>query len=315
MDSKNHVRHLRYFVAAAQEMSISRAADRLRVSQPPLSRQIRDLEEEIGTALFDRSNKRLRLTAAGEFFLQEAKRILSAVERATHITKATGSGQAGRITIAFLSPLGGMFLPQIVRSFRQMHPSADIDLVELVPRKQVEALRDRQIDLAFVPIVEVESEDELVFKTVMKVEVHVALPPDHRMSGLKQSPLHELRDEAFIMIKRSSAPATHELLLRLCRSAGFEPRVAKQSDRAQSILDLIAAGAGVAILPAPFGRYQSDVVMRPLAPEPPAIHLCMVWRKEDASMITATLRARILAHFQQQSSSDTESKVVLPNPR
>jgi DNA-binding transcriptional LysR family regulator len=117
-----------------------------------------------------------------------------------------------------------------------------------VPRKQVEALRDRQIDLAFVPMVEVESEDELVFKTVMKVEIQVALSPDHRLSGLKQISLHELRDEAFIMIKRSSAPATHELLLRLCRSAGFEPRVAKQSDRAQSILDLIAAGAGVAIL-------------------------------------------------------------------
>lgn len=302
------LRHLRYFVAIAQDMSISRAADRLRVSQPPLSRQIRDLEEEIGTALFHRANKRLQLTAAGEFFLQEAKRILAEVERATRITKATGSGQAGLITIAFLSPLGGMFLPQVVRSFRQVHPSVDIDLIEIVPRKQIEALRDRQIDLAFVPMGEVESEDEFVFATVMEVEIYVALAPDHPLSGLEQIPLHELRDEAFIMIKRSAAPATHELLLRLCRSAGFEPRVTKQSDRAQSILDLIAAGAGVAILPAPFGRYQSGVVMRPLSPKPSAIPLCMVWRKDDASTHTATLRTRILAHFQQQSSSDTDSK-------
>src|SRR5579862_1166765 len=121
------LRHLRYFVTAAEELSISRAAARLGLSQPPLSRQIHDLEEEIGTALFDRSNKRLQLTAAGEFFLQEARRILSQVERATRITKATGSGQTGPITIAFLSPLGGMFLPQIVRSFRLIHPSIDVD--------------------------------------------------------------------------------------------------------------------------------------------------------------------------------------------
>lgn len=308
------LRHLRYFVAAAEEMSISRAAARLRVSQPPLSRQIRDLEEEIGTVLFNRSNRRLELTAAGKFFLQEAKRILSEVERATRITKATGSGQAGLITIAFLSPLGGMFLPQVVRSFRQIHPTVDIDLFEIVPRKQLEALRDSRIDLAFVPKVEVESADEFVFETVMKVEVQVALPPDHRLSRLKQIPLHALREEAFITIKRSAAPATHELLLRLCRSAGFEPRVVKQSDRAQSILDLIAAGVGVAILPVHFGRYPANVVMRPLAPKPVSIPLCMVWRKGDTSRLAHTLRTMILEYFQQQSSSKSGQKIALSSP-
>lgn len=308
------LRHLRYFVAAAEEMSISRAAALLRVSQPPLSRQIRDLEEEIGTVLFNRSNRRLELTAAGKFFLQEAKRILSQVERATRITKATGSGQAGLITIAFLSPLGGMFLPQVVRSFRQTHPTVDIDLVEIVPRKQLEALRDSQIDLAFVPKVEVESADEFLFETVMKVEVQVALPPDHRLSRLKQIPLHALREEAFITIKRSAAPGTHELLLRLCRSAGFEPHVAKQSDRAQSILDLIAAGVGVAILPVHFGRYPANVVMRPLAPKPVSIPLCMVWRKDDTSRLAHTLRTMILEYFQQQSSSKSGQKIALFSP-
>jgi len=207
-----------------------------------------------------------------------------------------------------------MFLPQIVRSFRQAHPSVDVDLVEIVPRKQLEALRDRQIDLAFVPRVEVESVDDFVFETIMDVEVHVALGADHRLSKLKQIPLYDLREEPFIMIKRSAAPATHELLLSLCRSAGFEPRVTKQSDRAQSILDLIAAGAGVAILPAPFGRYHADVVMRPLAPKPVSIPLCMVWRKDDTSTLTHTLRAMILRHFQQQSSSKTGQKNVLTSP-
>jgi len=306
------LRHLRYFVAAAEEMSISRAAVRLRVSQPPLSRQIRDLEEEIGTTLFDRGNKRLHLTAAGEFFLQEAKKILSEVERATRFAKATGSGQAGLITVGFLSPLGGMFLPQVVRSFRQIHPSVDVDLVEVVPRKQIEALRNGQIDLAFVAKAEVESADEFVFETVMEVELQVALGPNHHLAKLKQIPLYELRDEAFIVLKRASAPETHELLLRLCRSAGFEPRVTKQSDRAQTILELIATGTGVAILPAPFGRYRSEVVMRPLAPKPVLIPLCMVWRKDDTSALTHTLRAMLLKHFEHQASSGNGHKAA-PN--
>ena len=296
------LRHLRYFVTAAKELNISRAAARLRVSQPPVSRQIHDLEEEIGTALFDRRNKRLQLTAAGEFFLQEAQKILSQVERAARITKATGQGQAGLITIAFLSPIGGMFLPQIVRSFRQMHPSIEVDLVEMVPRKQLEALRERQIDLAFLAKVEVESVSEFLFETVMDVQVHVALSPQHRMSKLKKVPLRELKEESFIMIKRSAAPATHESLLRICRSAGFEPNVVKQSDQPQSILDLVAAGAGVAILPENFRRYKTDVVMKPLVPTPEPIPLCMVWRKNEASTPLHTLRAMILKHFQQQSS-------------
>lgn len=308
------LRHLRYFVAAAEEMSITRAAARLRVSQPPLSRQIRDLEEEIGTVLFNRSNKRLELTAAGKFFLQEAKRILSQVERATRITKATGSGQAGPISVAFLSPLGGMFLPQIVHSFRQIHPSVDVDLVEMAPRSQLEALRDHQIDLAFVAKVEVELANEFVFETVMEVQVHVALARDHRLSKLRQIPLHELREEAFITIKGSAAPATHEFFLRLCRSAGFEPHIAKQSDRAQSILDLVAAGVGIAILPEHFGRYQSDVVMRPLVPKPASIPLCMVWRKDDVSEPLRTLRAMILEHFHQQSRSKNGQKIARSSP-
>jgi DNA-binding transcriptional LysR family regulator len=308
------LRHLRYFVAAAEELSISRAAARLQVSQPPVTRQIHDLEEEIGTTLFDRSNKRLRLTAAGEFFLQEARKILSQVERATRTAKARGRGQTGLITIAFLSPIGGMFLPQVVRSFRQKHRSVDIDLIEMVPREQVESLHERQIDLAFVAKVEVESADAFSFETVMDVPVQVALSPQHRLSQLKEIPLHELKDETFITIKRSAAPATHGLLLRVCRSAGFEPYVLKQSEQPQSILDLVAADAGVAILPANFGRYQTDVVMRPLVPNPAPIPLCMVWRKDDMSRPLGILRRMILDHLQQKSTIGRSKGAALTVP-
>jgi DNA-binding transcriptional LysR family regulator len=298
------LRHLRYFIAAAEELNITRAAARLRVSQPPLSRQIHDLEDEIGAALFDRGNKKLKLTSAGKYFLQEAKTIVSQVQRAVRIAKATSSGQAGQIVVAFLSPLGGMFLPRVIRSFRQEFPLFDVDLLEMVPRQQLNALLDNQIDLAFVAKVEVESSHEFAVEPVLDVELRLAMAPDHRLAKLRRVPLARLEPEPFILIKRSAAPATHELFLHLCRSAGFEPRVVKQSDRPQSILDLVAAGVGVSIVPAPFRRYQVDVVLRPLIPTPPRVPLCMVWRHHDHSPALEALRAMIRHQLEDRSLSE-----------
>lgn len=291
------LRHLRYFAAAAEELNISRAAVRLRVSQPPLSRQIHDLEDEIGTPLFDRSNKKLKLTPAGEYFLEEAKKILSHAQRAAKIAKATHAGQAGHITIAFVSPLGGMFLPRVLRSFRHRFPLVDVDLLEMVPREQLEALLDNQVDLAFVAKPEVESTNGLAFEPLIEVELRLALPLEHPLAKLKRIPVARLGEERFVMLKRSAAPATHEFLLRLCRSAGFEPNVVKQSDRAQSILDLVAAGVGVSVVPEFFQRYQAACVMRSLTPGPPSVPLCLVWRQNDTSRPLHALRAAILQHF------------------
>lgn len=295
------LRHLRYFVAAAEALNISQAAKHLHVSQPPLSRQIRDLEQEIGTTLFDRNHKKLRLTPAGQYFLEEAKKILSQAKLAAKSAAAAGRGQAGKVTIAFLSPLGGLFLPRILRSFRQKFPLVDVDLVEMVPREQLEALLDSQIDLAFVAAGEVQSSSDLAFEPVMEVGLLVALAADHRLAKLRRIPLPKLEEEKFIILKRSAAPATHDFLLRLCRSSGFEPNVVKQSDSARNILDLVAAGIGVSIVPEHFQRFPSDVVLRRLTPKPPSIPLSMVWRKNDTSPTLEALRATIRHYFSQRS--------------
>jgi DNA-binding transcriptional LysR family regulator len=294
------LRHLRYFVAAAEELNITRAAARLRVSQPPLSRQIHDLEDEIGAALFDRSHKKLKFTAAGEYFLPEARKILARAQRAARVAKAASTGQVGQIVVAFLSPLGGMFLPRVIRSFRRKFPLVDVDLLEMAPRQQLEALLDNQIDLAFLAKVEVESTHEFAFEPVLDVKLRLALAPDHRLAKLRRVPLVKLEREPFIAIKRSSAPATHELFRGLCRSAGFEPKVIKQSDHAQSILDFVAAGVGVSIVPEPFSRYQVDLVLRPLMPTPPTVPLCMVWRQRDHSPALQSLRGVIRHHFRHR---------------
>lgn len=291
------LRHLRYFVAAAEELNISRAAARLRVSQPPLSRQIHDLESEIGTPLFDRSKNKLKLTSAGEYFLREAKAILAQAQRAAATAKAAGLGQVGQITVAFLSPLGGMLLPRAVRSLRRTFPLVDVDLLEMTPREQLQAVLDNRVDLAFVPAPEFESANEFAFEPVMAVEVRLALARDHPLSKLRRIPLAKLKEERFVMLEKSEAPATHEFLVRLCRSAGFEPNVVRQSDRAQSIVELVAAGVGVSILPEHFQRYQAQCVMRPLIPKPPALSLCMVWRRRDTSLALQALRTMILRRF------------------
>jgi DNA-binding transcriptional LysR family regulator len=291
------LRHLRYFVAAAETLNITEAAKHLHVSQPPLSRQIHDLEREIGAALFDRGPKRLTLTAAGEYFFQEAKKILSHANQAARLAKAATSGKAGRLTIGFVSPLGGLFLPKILRSFRQRLPLVDVDLLEMVPRMQIEALLDNQIDLALVPKAEAASGSEFALELVMMVEVRLAIALDHPLAKLRRVPIVSLEKEKFIIVKKSAAPATHEFLLGICRSSGFEPEVVRESDRAQNILDLVAAGIGVSIVPEHFRRYQSDLVLRPLIPKPADIPLCMVWRKNDRSPVLRALRIMIRRHF------------------
>ena len=293
------LRHLRYFIATAEELNITRAAVRLRVSQPPLSRQIRDLEDEVGTALFDRTEKKLRLTPAGAYFLKEARAIVSNADRAAKVARATAIGEAGQIRIGFLSPLGGLFLPQIIRAFRRKYPLVEVDLIDMTPRKQLDALFDHEIDLAFVARVELAAAKEFEFETVMEVGLRLALPTEHRLAKMRKVPFSELRRESFITVTRSAAPATHDLFVAVCRSLGVEPQLAKHAERAQSILDLVAAGIGVAVLPEHFKRYQANVIWRPVVPALAKVPLCLAWRKNDGAEALHNLRRSIVQHLRR----------------
>jgi DNA-binding transcriptional LysR family regulator len=309
------LRHLKYFVAVAETLNISQAARRLHISQPPLSRQIRDLEQEIGTTLFDRDRGGLRLTPAGEYFLAEARKILAHAKRAVGAARDAGKGQEGKVTIGLLSPLAGLFLPDVLRAFRQKFPLVDVDLVEMVPRQQIEALLDHQVDLAFLTAREVQPLGELAFEPMMEVELRLALAPEHRLAKLQRVPLAKLGLEKFIIIKRSAAPATHDFLLHLCRSSGFEPDVVKHSDGPRSILDLVAAGIGVSIVPELFQRCSSDVVMRQLTPKPPTVSLGMVWRKHDISPAIEALRTMIRLQLPSNSKTRGNLKLAATTPR
>lgn len=277
------LRHLRYFVAVADELNVRRAARRLHVSQPPLSRQIHNLEDELGAKLFDRSKQKLALTPAGECFLKEARQILSHVQRAAQLALAASCGEAGQLSIAILPPIGGLFLPPAIRAFRKRFPVVDVTISDLLPQEQIAALMDRQIDLGFVPLPVVEMNPALEFESVREVELMVALPPGHRLARQRRLTLGKLADEPFVMLRRSSAVLLHDWVSNLCREAGFEAKVVKVADGPTSILELVSAGFGVALLPEVFQRFPSDVLFRPLPSTTPKFHLSLARRRDNES--------------------------------
>lgn len=303
------LRHLRYFVAAAEELNFSRAAARLHVSQPPLSRQIHDLEREIGAALFDRNRRRLQLTPAGKSFFGHAKQILAQTERATRLARAASQGKTGQLTVALLSPLSGFFTPPAIRNFRQRFPLVDVTITEMVPREQVEALLDHRIDIGFVPRCEAQFKKGITLEPIAQVGVVLALSPMHALASSRRISFQKLANESFVALSRSSAPAMHDLIRDLLRAQGIEPEIAKESDQPQAILDSVASGIGVSVLPEFFQRYRSEVVFRPLSPDPPKIELCMAWRRHDDSEILGSLRAALRQSFRDSSPHASSQRI------
>ncbi len=294
------LRHLRYFVAVADELSVRRAAQRLHISQPPLSRQIHDLEDEIGTKLFFRNKQRLALTPAGECFRKEAKHILSQVQRATQLAQAASRGEAGQLGLGILPPIGGLFLPGAIRAFRERFPVVDLTILDLVPQEQITALMDRRIDLGFVPLPVVNLIPDIEFEAVRDVDMVVALPPGHRLARQQRIPLGKLSREPFVLLSRSTAALLHDWVLSLCREAGFEAQVVKLAGGPTSILELVASGFGVSLLPSLFQRFPSDVIFRPLPPGTPKLQLALAWRRDNDSPLLKAFLEILRPQFKRQ---------------
>lgn len=263
------LRHLRYFVAVAEEGHVTRAAERLGIQQPPLSQQIKALEADLEVELFRRKPRGMELTEAGESLLIDARRILAEVEGALTRARRTARGELGRLAIGITASAPfHPFVTRLLRDFRAANPDVSMTLEEDGTSQLVAAVQAERLDVAFVRSA-VAKEAGVGFLDLLQEPMVAALPARHRLArdprhGLK---LAELAGEAFILYRRTAGPGLYDAIVGACRAAGFVPRVEQEAPRITATLNLVAAGFGVTLVPRSLSGQQAEaIVYRPLAP-------------------------------------------------
>jgi DNA-binding transcriptional LysR family regulator len=244
------LRHLRYFLAIAADRHFTRAADKLGIAQPPLSQQIRQLEEEIGARLFTRTARGVTLTAAGEAFLPHAEAALREVERARTAVRRISHGDLGTIRIGFTSAASlNPLVSATISSFRTAYPDVELRLVVQPTTPLLAQLSHDVIDLAFVRPTSSER-DALRAIPLPGEPLWIALPADHRLAARNRLRLNDLRNEPFILYPRANGSLLYDAIIAACQRAGFSPRVVQESPQMASMVSLVAAGVGVTLVPA-----------------------------------------------------------------
>ena len=285
MKPELELRHLWYFVAVAEELSFSRAAQRVGIAQPPLSQQIHRLEDILGCLLFDRSGRRVQLTEAGNLLVTEARRLLADAAHTTQLLRSAGRGEIGTLSIGYWSSTLFSPLPAAVRRFRERFPDVAVRLRELYPPHHIDAIRAGAIDVAILR--EPEPVDGIAVLPVLVEPLVAAVPADHRLARRRAIAPVQLRDEPFVLFPREALPGLHVKLLELCRTAGFEPRVVQEVEAWHTIVSLVEAGIGVSLIPASFeGRRTGALVYLPLKGPQVCTTTSACWRAEGASRAT-----------------------------
>lgn len=241
------LRHLRYFCTVVDELHFGRAASRLSLSQPALSVQIKQLEAILGVRLFERHTRQVSLTDAGRTLDEAARRILRDVDSAVLVTREVHEGRSGRLRVGFGPTLMLSTLGQVVRTFRQRRPDVRVDLHELPTSEQITALRRGDLDLAVVR--GAEADPELHVELFAREPLLIALPRNHPAAAAARVPLAALAHDPWVLFPRAIAPLLHEQVIRLCREAGFSPRVVQESREVYTTVGLVGAGVGVTIVP------------------------------------------------------------------
>ncbi len=262
------LRHLRYFQAVADHGHMTRAAAELGIQQPPLSQQIRGLETELGLALFTRHPKGVSLTDAGRLFQVDARRILGDVAALQRRMAQVAGGLQGELSVGFTSSAAAhRFTPEALRACRAQYPDIALVLGEDNAAGLIDAVAASRLDCGLLRV-PVAQPPGLVFEPLLSEGVMVALPLDHRLAAdpAREVSVDDLRGEGLILVRRPGAPGLYANLLRLCEQAGFAPRIAAEVDRMMTNLNLVAAGAGVSVVPMSMaGTHAHAIAYRPLA--------------------------------------------------
>ncbi|WLS80719.1 LysR family transcriptional regulator [Erwinia pyri] len=290
------LRHLRYFIAVAEELHFGRAAQRLNISQPPLSQQIQILEQQIGARLFARTNRSVQLTAAGLQFLNDARQIMQSVTQAADKAARLHRGEEGELRIGFTS--SAPFITAVsdaLFTFRQRHPGVHIQMQEINTRQQLDPLNEGRLDLGVMrntPLPET-----LAHQLMLREPLCAVLPRDHRLAGKSAISVTELAQEPFVFFDPQVGTALYSETLALLQRYAIAPNIAQEVGEAMTILGLVATGLGISILPASFSRIRLDDVRWVALKEQDAwSEVWLVWsRRRETTAITEQMKTLLLA--------------------
>ncbi len=297
------VRRLRYFIAVAEEMHFGRAARRLNIAQPALSRQVAQLELALAAELFDRARSQIRLTAAAEALLPHARDILRRIDQAGAIVRRAAEGGTGVLNIGFVGSATYSVLPDILKAYRAAYPSVELVLHAMNTSELRQALVERRIDTAFArPSIK---DAEIVNETIMVEPLIVALPDGDPLAGEAAVSLEALRSRAFVLYPRHPRPSFADRIIEICQASGFSPAVAQETMELQTALGLVAVGVGVSLVPASVERsHRHGVAYRPLATSGPTTDLSLSYRGDNNSPLLEKFRATVEAVVAHTHSKD-----------
>jgi DNA-binding transcriptional LysR family regulator len=302
------LRQLRYFVAVAEELHFGNAARRLQVAQPALSRQIQALEKELQLLLLFRNRRRVQITPAGQVFLERSRVLLARVEDAVLAAQRVGSGVSGSLNVGFVGSATYDILPAALRAFREATPHVELTLSEMTVHAQLEALTEKRIDVGLLRL-PVKTEG-IVFRTISREPLYVALPSSHRFAELPAMRLSALAAEPFVLYPDHPRPSWTEFIIGVCQPAGFRPMIVQRTVEIQTTLSLVAAGIGISIVPACIGNIlRKDVVYRRLTGVRARTELLVAYREKDPSAVVKTF-LKVLWQTLRSQRPQTKEELV-----
>ncbi|MDR3709902.1 MAG: LysR family transcriptional regulator [Capsulimonadaceae bacterium] len=278
------LRHLRYFVAVAEELHFGRAAARLHLAQPPLTRQIQQLEMELKAELFQRTKRRVALTEAGRVLLVEARALLEQADGAIVAVRRAALGETGWLGIGFVGTAAYEILPDILRAYRQSYPDVELVLREMNTAAQLEAIHERRIHVGLVrPSLR---DTALAHETIQQEPLVIVLWEGHPLAKRAELSIADLREQKFVLYPRTPHPNFSDQTINLCISAGFVPDVVQEAQEIQTAISLVSAGMGVTLAPGSIQRLGwPGIVYKPIAPPTPTSDLIAAYRPDDTSPV------------------------------
>jgi DNA-binding transcriptional LysR family regulator len=298
------LRHLRAFLAVAQELHFGRAAELLHMAQPPLSQQIRQLERHLGVQLFARNTRSVQLTSAGQALLGPAKRVLDDVEDAERAARAGGRGEYGRVTIGFAGASSQTALPILARVVREVHPNIELEMRgQIYANTALAQIADGSLDLGFIRLPFISPAVE--YQVVEREKLIIALPIDHRLAAKPELSLRDLSKESWVSLPADAGSSLNALLQQVCLAAGFVPNVVQSAPDSHTVLALVAAHVGITLTLTSVAHWSAEgVVYRTLTDDLPSVESAIGWNSRNPSPALKSVIALIRTAFAEPTQFD-----------